>query len=263
MKTSISEINNIFAKYQINTKKRFGQNFLTSANVVQKIIDQVDGKYPIIEVGPGIGALTELLVKKAKIKAYEIDLSLKTMLESEFPMVEFIFEDFLLQDLSNLDQKYDFVSNLPYYITSEIFFKLFDNYQKFNKIVLMMQKEVADRFLAKANTSAYSSLSVLAQYRFEINKVVEVSANNFIPKPKVDSTVLSFRAKNAYSVSDEMRFFNLVKLAFSMRRKTLKNNLKSIVNFDQIIKKIALNPKARAQELSLEDFIKLYEAIYQ
>ena len=228
---------------EFNFKKKFGQNFIIDENIVNQIVEksEIDDSTLVIEIGPGSGALTYKLAKKAKnVLCYEIDTSLKEILENNLnglSNVKIKFEDFLLSNPQNEIKNYDYkklyvVANLPYYITTPIIMKIIEELDV-DKIVVMVQKEVGNRFKAKPNTKEYNSLSVYLNYYFNIKKICDVSRNVFIPKPNVDSIVVLFEKKEKLKVNDEKFFFKLVKDSFKQKRKTLKNNL---VDYD--LKKI-------------------------
>ena len=247
-------------------KKKYGQNFLQDKNIIKKIasVAQTNEDDLIIEIGPGSGALTEELVEKSNVLAYEIDLELKEQLEEKFnnKKVKFIFDDFLnrniKEDLSLLEYKKIYViANLPYYITTPIINKLIVENIEIEKMVLMVQKEVGERFCAKVGNKEYSSITVFLNYYFEIKKEFIVSRNSFYPKPNVDSVIVSFtRRKENINVNNEELFFKLVRDSFIQKRKTLRNNLK---NYDfnkisEVLEKNGLPLDIRAENISIEVF---------
>lgn len=248
-------------------KKKFGQNFLQDNNIIKKIASVCDTKKDdlIIEIGPGSGALTKELVTKSKVLAYEIDNELKDHLLSEFNNVDFIFDDFLnrniKEDLSNYEYNDLYViANLPYYITTPIINKIIEEKIDVNKMVLMVQKEVGERFSAKVGTKDYSSITIFLNYNFDIKKEFIVSRNAFFPKPNVDSIILSFTKKdNNYNIKNEELFFKLVKDSFKQKRKTLKNNLKEydFSKIEEVLLKNNLPVDVRAENISLEIFIEI------
>ena len=253
-----------------NFKKKFGQNFLKDSNIIKKIIDssEIEKESLIIEIGPGSGYLTKELVKKAKVIAYEIDEDLKEILSKEFyneENIEFIFEDFLQRDIKSDIKKYNYnklyvIANLPYYITTPIINKIITEKLEPEKMVIMVQKEVGDRFSAKVGTKEYSSITVFLNYYFDIKKEFVVSKNSFIPKPNVDSMVISLtKKKNQKKVRNEEKFFQLVKDSFKYKRKTLKNNLKDydFSKIIEILKKYNLKEDIRAEQITLDQFIEI------
>lgn len=253
-----------------NFKKKFGQNFLKDNNILNKIVDvaSVEKDSLIIEIGPGSGALTRYLVKKGKVLAYEIDTDLKDVLDNEFSScdnIEFIFDDFLVRNVKEDIRKYKYnklyvVANLPYYITTPIINKLIDEDISIDKMVLMVQKEVGERFSAKIGSKDYSSITVFLNYYFDIKKEFIVSKNSFIPKPNVDSVVISLTKKeNKIYVKDEDKFFKLIRDSFKYKRKTLKNNLKdydfNIIN--KVLNEHNISEDVRAEHIPIDIFIEI------
>ena len=224
-------------KYDVKFKKKFGQNFLKDNRIVKRIVDVsgVDSHSLVIEVGPGGAIMTKELARVAKqVVAYEIDKDLASELESkldEFDNVDIIFQDFLEADLS-LDlshYSYDtlyFVSNVPYYITTPIILKLIKSGLKFQNIVMMVQKEVGDRFSTSPGNREYGSITVLLNYFFQIHKEFVVSRKQFIPEPNVDSVVVSFHEREEKVEIPNFDFFEtIIRDSFQFKRKTLRNNL--------------------------------------
>lgn len=265
--------------YGVSAKKSFGQNFIIEPGVVDKIarsaIESEDDL--VFEIGPGIGALTEYLTKYAKqVVAFEIDERLPEVLEKEIGLDRLHIEmgDILEKDLDTEiarwkqpGQKVRFVSNLPYYITTPILFKLFESKSQIDSITVMMQKEVADRFLASSTSKEYNALSVITQYRCNVKKVMDVSRSVFWPKPNVDSTVLQFTFKSEHPIQDEDLFFDFVKGCFVQRRKTIYNNmavfLQDKARAAAILEHSGIPQQKRAQQLQLADFIRLFEENYE
>lgn len=252
-----------------NFKKKFGQNFLQDNNIIGKIANVCETNKDdlIIEIGPGAGALTGELINKSHVLAYEIDNDLKDNLLEKFneKNVDFIFDDFLnrnlKKDLINYNYKNLYViANLPYYITTPIINKIIEEKINVNKMVLMIQKEVGDRFSAKPGTKDYSSITVFLNYYFNIKKEFVVSRNSFYPVPNVDSVIVSFTKKeNKYNLKDENLFFKLIKDAFRQKRKTLRNNLKEydFSKVEEVLLKNNLPLDVRAENLSLDLFIEI------
>ena len=253
----------------MKAKKILGQNFLIDNNIINKIVDEVTAKENdlIIEIGPGKGALTRLLKeKKAYLLCYELDNDLKVILDSlEDDKTRIIYQDILksniIEDIKSIKYNNLFiVGNLPYYITTPIIEHIINSNISFNKLTIMVQKEVADRFLAKPKTKEYGYFTVLLDYYFDIKKVCNVSKNSFNPIPKVDSTVLSFYPKNRVLVKDIEKYFRFIQDCFKQKRKTLKNNLGNY-NFDiikEVLKKNGYDESVRAEELPQEVFIDIY-----
>lgn len=250
---------------KFNYKKSLGQNFLMDKNKINQIIESIEvGENDlIVEIGPGAGAITKELIKKnCDVLCFEIDIRLKDILSKiDSDKLEIVYQDFLTINLSDYInyskyKKIIFVGNLPYYITTAIINKIID-YNHADEIVIMVQKEVAERFMAKPNSKKYNSLSVFLQYHFNIEKVCDVSKNCFEPIPKVDSTVIKFKKSNKYKVNNEVVFYKLIKDSFTQKRKNLKNNLKSydLIKIENILKKINKDLTYRAESLTIEDFI--------
>ena len=268
MIASVSYVKSILEHNDLRAKKKFGQNFLIDGNIVDKIarIACVEG-CTVIEVGPGIGSLTEMLLKYAqKVYAYEIDEDMYNILNSTFKdnfQVE--LTDFLDVDLSSVpykDERLCFASNLPYYVTTPILFKLFEADLNFEKITVMVQREVADRFKAKTGSEDYNALSIMVQYLYDVKLEMTISKSVFYPAPNVDSAVVSFTPKISRDREFEKGFFDFVKLCFAKRRKTLQNNLKELMSSEaatELIAQAGFKATVRAQELSLAEFLKLYE----
>ena len=194
-------------KYDVKFKKKFGQNFLKDNSIVEHIVDVsgIDSNSLVIEVGPGGAIMTRELAKRAKqVVAYEIDTDLLSELSKKldgYDNVDVLFQDFLNSSLEKDIKKYSyddlyFVSNVPYYITTPIIMKLIKSNLKFKNIVMMVQKEVGDRYTTEPGNREYSSISVLLNYFYDIKKEFYVSRKNFIPEPNVDSVVVSFSEKN-------------------------------------------------------------------
>lgn len=271
MIATIKKTNELLDKYGLSAKKGFGQNFIIEPKVVEKIAQNAHAENAVIEIGPGIGALTQQLSFVAKkVVAYEIDDALMPLLTEEFKNsnVEIVHQDFLTIDLKttvdNLLKDYKQVvvcANLPYYITSVILFKIFESGANIPFITVMMQKEVADRFKAKVNTKAYNALSVIAQFYYHVHLIMPISPHIFIPKPNVDSAVIQFEKKPPMNI-DEKGFITFVKLCFTQRRKTLVNNLKKTYPMPLIVDALQhfnLSLSVRAQEMSLDLLIELFQ----
>lgn len=261
-------------KYDIKFKKRFGQNFINNKAIIDKIvsINSDVSNSLVIEVGPGGGILTSSLAEKYKnVLAYEIDNSLSDELNkriSSFSNVDIIYKDFLNADIASdiSNYKYDklyFVSNVPYYITSPILMKLIDSNIKFNKITMMVQKEVGDRYSSKEGSKTYGAISVILNYLFDVKKEFYVSKNNFTPKPKVDSVVISFTPKDVDNNIDFNSFRRFINDSFKHRRKTLKNNLSSynLNKISSVLEENGYSLNSRAEEISLELFIKIFKSM--
>lgn len=252
----------------LRAKKKFGQNFLIDTNTVEKIAKVAcNNDLATIEIGPGLGALTEQLLKYSKkVDTYEIDKDMYQLLNDNLKddNLNVYLQDFLDTDLSIYKDKVNICSNLPYYVTTPILFKIIESDLDINKITVMVQKEVGDRLNAKVNSEDYGALSIEVQYLYDVKLEMNISKNVFYPQPNVDSAVISFTPKTIRDKEFEGKFFELVKNSFRMRRKTLHNNLKDIYDnetIDRIYRELNLKEAVRAQELSLEDFIQMYKVI--
>lgn len=258
-------------------KKSFGQNFLQDNNIIRSIVEKtkIKDNSLVIEVGPGSGALTKELAKVAKnVLCYEIDTRLEETLDEnlrEYDNISIIYDDFLNRDIKddikafNYDYIY-FVANIPYYITTPIIEKIIASKIDFNGVSVMVQKEVADRFSAHVKTRDYSSITVFLNYYFDINKLLFVSRNAFIPKPNVDSEVISLSKKeNRRIVNNEEAFFKLVRDSFRFKRKNIRNNLKNydLGKIEEVLKKYNKDLTARAEELELNVFIDLANELFK
>lgn len=273
---TIRRTKEIQEKYQVFTKKTYGQNFIIEPRVVEKIAAAAisDENQLCIEIGPGIGALTQMLCEKSKhVVAYEIDERMPEVLRNEIASdhLEIILQDFLTVDVNQAIAQFRqpgqgvvFASNLPYYITTPILFKLFEAKEPIDAITVMMQKEVGQRFLAQASAKEYNALSVIWQYKCDCKKVMDVSRHVFWPSPRVDSVVLQFTFHHKYHYANEAAFFWLVKSCFVQRRKTIYNNLQNALKDKelalQMLEKAGIAPSKRAQQCQLEDFMRLFEA---
>ena len=256
-------------KYDVKFKKKFGQNFLKDVNIVKRIVNCADitGKSLVIEVGPGGAIMTRELAQVAdQVVAYEIDTDLKDELNSRLVglnNVDVNFCDFLEADLVSDLNKYNydnlyFVSNVPYYITTPILMKLINSNLKFNKIVMMVQKEVGDRFSTLPGNKEYGSITVLLNYYFKVKKEFNVSRNNFVPVPNVDSVIVSFSNRDdRLELNDFDKFQKLVLDSFQFKRKNLRNNLKKydLEKISIVLSKYNYDLNVRAEQLPVEVFV--------
>lgn len=264
----------ILNRYDLRAKKGFGQNFLVDPVIVDKCAAMSHCEGAVIEIGPGIGSLTEGLAKYSKkVVSYEVDESLIPVLQDtlkDYPNVEIILQDFLKCDLrakvDALEKDYGTVAvcaNLPYYITTPVLFRLFEETPDISYITVMVQKEVADRFLASVNSAEYSSLSVEAQYLYNIKKLFNVPARSFNPSPRVDSVIIQFERKDVQESNEKIqKFFTFAKAAFKQRRKTIYNNLKEYYGSSEktmeVLEKAGIDPSRRAQEFTVEELRALF-----
>ncbi|MBU5308447.1 16S rRNA (adenine(1518)-N(6)/adenine(1519)-N(6))-dimethyltransferase RsmA [Clostridioides mangenotii] len=274
--SSHKETKKIVDKYKFKFSKSLGQNFLIDDNIVESIVNGAhikDGDY-IVEVGPGIGTLTREMGKVAKkVVAVEIDKSLIPILKdtlSELDNVEVVNEDILKADIHSLiKEKLDggpvkLVANLPYYITTPIVMKFLEEHVPVTDIVVMVQKEVADRMNASPGTKDYGALSVAVQYYCDTDIVAKVPRHMFVPQPNVDSIVIGLRvrAEKKYNVDNEEIFFKTVKASFGQRRKTLLNSLGGLGIFEkeqlkEILNEANIDEKRRGETLSVDEFANL------
>ncbi|EEA84684.1 16S rRNA (adenine(1518)-N(6)/adenine(1519)-N(6))-dimethyltransferase RsmA [Peptacetobacter hiranonis] len=270
----------IVDKHGFKFSKSLGQNFLIDDNVIDKIIDgaRVKEGDKVIEVGPGIGTLTREMAKRAeKVVAVEIDKNLIPILKetlADFDNTEVVNEDILKVDINKLvDEKLSggpvkLIANLPYYITTPIVMKFLEEDIPVTDIVVMVQKEVADRMNAVPSTKDYGALSVAVQYYCDTEIVAKAPRHMFIPQPKVDSTVigLHIREERKYKADNEQLFFKTVKAAFGQRRKTLLNSLSSMGVLDkakikEVLAEAGIDEKRRGETLSIEEFAHLSNII--
>lgn len=274
----------VLERHEFTFKKSFGQNFLTDTNILQKIVDtaEIDKNVNVIEIGPGIGALTEFLAENAaEVMAFEIDDRLIPILADtlrHFDNVKVINEDILKSDLqsrikefANPDLPIKVIANLPYYITTPILMHLIESKIPFAEFVVMMQKEVADRISAEPNTKAYGSLSIAVQYYMTAKVAFVVPHTVFVPAPNVDSAILKMtrREQPLVQVKDEDFFFRVSKISFVHRRKTLWNNLTSHfgkadetkAKLEQALEIAEIKPSIRGEALSIAEFAKLADAL--
>lgn len=262
-------------KYDVNFKKKYGQNFLKRKAVVERIADvcAITKNDLVIEVGPGGAILTQELARRAgNVVAYEIDIDLEPELNrklGDFSNVTILFQDFLesniTKDIANFSyENIYFVSNVPYYITTPIVMKLIDSKINFKKICMMVQKEVGLRFTAVPGSKVYGSISVFLNYFYRVKKEFLVYRKEFVPVPNVDSVIISFESrKELLSLTDEKLFFRIVRDSFQFKRKNIRNNLKkyNLEVVSSVLEKYGYNLSVRAEQLPLEIFIELANAL--
>lgn len=251
------------------TKKKFGQHFLTSKQFIDLIAESLASAEcgQVVEIGPGCGVLTiAMLEKGANVTSVEIDPDLAEFL----PRYLFIYKgfkvihsDFMLITEDQLPEgKVAFAGNLPYNVSVEILMHCVKFFHKIEKMTFMFQKEVADRINAKPNTKEYSSLSVITSYFFNTKKLKDISGGQFWPNTKVRSTVLEFYPRERYFDEEkEKRFLDMVRKSFVMKRKTLHNNLKSYPDHLEAMERAGLASNIRGEQMTLEDFIRLFEEL--
>ena len=280
--SNIIRTQDILRRHDFNFKKKFGQNFLTDHNILTKITETADlsKEVNVIEIGPGIGSLTQYLLEEAaEVMAFEIDKSLIPILEetmAPYDNFTLVSEDILKVDLLSEIQKFKnpnlpikVVANLPYYITTPILMHLIESKIPFSEFVVMMQKEVADRIAARPKTKAYGSLSIAVQYYMEASVAFIVPRTVFIPTPNVDSAILKMvrREEPLVEVEDEEWFFKTMHSSFVHRRKTLMNNMQAAFGEDskpeieKLLAQAEISPTIRGEALSIEEFAKLADAL--
>lgn len=273
-----SKTREIVNHFDFKFSKSLGQNFLIDQNILDKIIDGSDlnSESCAIEIGPGIGTLTQEMAKKCrKVIAVELDDSLIPILQEtlgNYENVKVIHNDALKVDFKKLIEdegleNVKVVANLPYYVTTPIITKLFTDKPGLDSITIMIQKEVAERIVADPGTKEYGALSLLCQYYSEAEKLAKVSPGCFIPNPKVESAVIkmNIRKEPAVKVMDEKLFFRVIRDAFNMRRKTLWNALKQIgldgERLSLAFEAAEIDPKRRGETLSIQEFGRLSDEI--
>lgn len=273
----------ILEKYNLKAKKSLGQNFIIDTNVLSNIVaaGNVDENTTVIEIGPGIGALTEQIAKKAKeVFAFEIDERFLPVLDDSlaaYDNVTIIHQDILEVDFEQFQNDYledstrlVVIANLPYYITTPIIMHLLESDLPIEEMVLMMQKEVAQRLEAKPSTKAYGSLSIAIQYHAAVDVVFTVPRTVFVPQPNIESAIihLDVYREKAVTVQDEKLFARIVRVSFGQRRKTIWNNLRRELNnkekepvLRQAFDKIGIDPSRRGESLELAEFAQLADAL--
>ena len=274
----------IISKYNFNFKKDYGQNFLIDGNVLQRIVEcaEVGPEDTVIEIGPGIGSMTQYLCRAAKhVIAVEIDKTLIPILEEtlgEYDNIKIINEDVLKVDLKAIAEEYNdgkpvkVVANLPYYITTPIIMGLFEKDVPIESITVMVQKEVADRMQVGPGTKDYGALSLAVQYYSRPHIVLNVSPECFVPKPKVGSAVIRMDKyeEPPIKAKDSRFMFKVIRAAFNQRRKTLVNALKNSSelsldkeSIESAIAQMELSPTVRGEALTLEEFARLADILYK
>ncbi|WP_438448939.1 16S rRNA (adenine(1518)-N(6)/adenine(1519)-N(6))-dimethyltransferase RsmA [Gorillibacterium sp. sgz5001074] len=273
----------VLKKYDLAAKKSLGQNFLVDLNILNKIVSAagLDESKGALEIGPGIGALTQQLAKQAgKVVAIEIDQRMLPVLEetlAPYANAAVVHGDVLKVDLNEVFERHfagmsgvSVVANLPYYITTPIIMRLLEERLPVENIVVMIQKEVADRMAAKPGTKDYGSLSIAVQYYCEPQVVTIVPHTVFIPQPNVDSAVirLQVRKEPPVQVENEKLYFEVVQASFAQRRKTISNNLLSRFftketkpRMEAALQEAGIDPSRRGETLSLQEYASLTAAL--
>ncbi|MCU4706411.1 16S rRNA (adenine(1518)-N(6)/adenine(1519)-N(6))-dimethyltransferase RsmA [Mycoplasma sp. CSL7503-lung] len=254
-------------KKEVYAKKKFGQNFLKDNNIINKILKVTEIKNNnIVEIGPGRGALTKELVKEVNhVVAFEIDQDMVNVIQNEIKNdnLTLIHEDFLKSDLSSI-KKSKVIANIPYYITTDILFKIFEHRDIFSEAILMVQKEVAERIVAKENSKEYSKLSLSSQFLANTKIEFIVPKNAFLPAPKVDSAIISLKFYDNIDNSTWNLYKDFFKLCFNNRRKKLITSLKTVYPSEKIINsynKLGYDENLRIQQLPLEKVVELYKLL--
>ena len=275
----------ILNKYDIKANKRFGQNFLIDDNILENIVEvsNISKSDLVIEIGPGLGNLTEYVINKAGyMLLVEIDNKMIQILNDRFKEKDnySLLNDDVLK--INLDKKVEeiekklnlkfnkikVVANLPYYITTPILFKLLQDESRIDSITVMVQKEVAERMVARSKTKDYGILTLMVEYLSDANIEFIVPKDSFIPAPNVTSAIISLRKNKKFRVNDEKIFFDLIHKSFAKRRKTMINSLylsnfngMDKENLNQIFNQLGMDNNVRAEELEIEDYINIADTI--
>jgi 16S rRNA (adenine1518-N6/adenine1519-N6)-dimethyltransferase len=262
----------ILDKYGFKFSKSLGQNFLIDGNIINKIAEtaELDENSGVIEIGPGFGTLTQVLCSKAKkVVAIEVDKSLERVHKEtlDYDNIKIIYEDFMKVDVVKLiDEEFQgmdvkIVANLPYYITTPIIMKILEERYKISKIVVMVQKEVAERLNSTAGSKEYGAITLAVNYRADTRIAMIVPNTVFMPRPKVDSAVISFDIldKPRIQVLDENMLFAVVKASFGQRRKTLLNGLSNNLKLPKeqiklVLERAGIDPGVRGETLNLQQF---------
>lgn len=253
-------------------KKKFGQNFISDKNLLSAIASdaKIEKNDNVLEIGAGAGSLTQELSSRAKkVLAFEIDKDLQEpLLNLHLSNVEFVFEDFMKMTASEIEEKFcgekfKVVANLPYYITTPIIFKLLEECKNLQSLTIMVQKEVAERVCSEPGGKDYGVLSVMVAFYGKSNITRIIGRQMFFPQPKVDSALLHIEIEDAHPNIQKEKFFKFVKTCFSMRRKTLLNNLSSSYSKERLKNLLGEETlKRRAETFSLNEFLQMFEKLH-
>lgn len=272
---------NILNMYGLKAKKRFGQNFLIDENIIERIVDEsnISKEDVVIEIGPGLGNLTEILLEKSKlVVAFEIDEDMIRVLKGRFKNSRnfiLVNKDILQVNIKEVleannigNENIKLVANLPYYITTPIMFKIFEEASYIKSMTIMVQKEVADRIVANPGSKDYGVLTINTKYYGQAEKLFDVPNTSFVPAPSVTSSIVKIDICNRYEVQNAEIFFKTVKASFAQRRKKLLNSLEnsSIFRFTKeelkgLLEECNISENARAEEIDIETYIKLSDKI--
>lgn len=272
---------NILNMYGLKAKKRFGQNFLVDENIIERIVDEsnISKDDVVIEIGPGLGNLTEILLEKSGlVVAFEIDEDMIRVLNGRFKNASnfiLINKDILqvnikevLEDNNVKVENIKLVANLPYYITTPIMFKIFEEANYIESMTVMVQKEVADRIVAKPRSKDYGVLTINTKYYGQAEKLFDVPNTSFVPAPNVTSSIVKIDICSRYEVKNTDMFFKTIKAAFAQRRKKLLNSIENShlfnigkENFKEILKQCDISENVRAEEIDIETYIMLSDKI--
>lgn len=281
--TSPAVISELMAAHQLHFNKQFGQNFLIDQNILEKIVDagHIMAADTILEIGPGIGSMTqEMAMRARRVVTVEIDKKLIPVLDEtlgDFDNIAIVNQDFLKTDVLNLIEgptSLKVVANLPYYITTPIIMKLLETPWPdgidLSRMTFLVQKEVGERICAGPGSKSYGALSVIVQYYADPTVMFTVPASVFMPRPKVDSIVISLqkRIQHAFEPCDKNQFFKVVKAAFQTRRKTVINSLSNNTAYPKTVlldalSEAGIDPRKRAEQIDGEAFCKLANILYQ
>lgn len=269
----------ILSRYGFKFSKGLGQNFLIDGNIINKIAEtaELDENSGVLEIGPGLGTLTQALcVRAKKVVAVEVDKSLKEVHKEtlNYDNLKIIYDDFMKMDVDNLIEEeftgldVKIAANLPYYITTPIIMKILEKRYKISKMVVMVQKEVAQRLNSSPGSKEYGAVTLAVRYRADTNIAMIVPNTVFMPRPKVDSAVIEFNIlkEPRIKVQDEDLLFNVIRASFGQRRKTLLNGLSNNLKISKDVVKEALSnagiaPGVRGETLSLDEFGKISDEL--
>lgn len=253
----------------IRAKKKFGQNFLIDQHIIKQILDSINPNksQSILEIGPGLGALTIPLLNKLKhINVVEIDKDMVKFLTKKIPSSKItIYQEDILEVEDQRFSEFNFIiGNLPYYISTPILLKLAKIKKNDAELFFMLQKEVAERVSATPSTKMYGRLSSMLQYFFRVELLFDIPAEAFNPKPKVMSSFVKFTRKNSHELnaSNDDNYEKVIKLAFQYKRKTLRNNFKGVLD-DSDFSSLDIDPKMRAETLSVDNFVNIENYLSQ